>query len=297
MLTDSKILAADFEYVPCSTVREALDCLASYREKAKVLAGGTDLLVKMKTGVLRCDYLIDIRNAGELRYLRAEADGLNIGALTSLAEIQASGPVKERYSALYEAVRSMAAPAVRNMGTIGGNLGNASPAADTAPPLLVFDATVTLAGTGGERTLPLAEFFTGPGQTMLAADELITAVKLATPADDTGSSFLKLGRVAADIAKINVAVLLERDGDVCRRCRVAFGSVGPTPLRLPAVEAMLAGREATTALFEAAAQAAAGLIKPIDDRRSTGDYRRQVSAVMLEEALAAAWRRAGGDAR
>lgn len=297
MLTDSKILAADFEYVACSTVPEVLDCLARYRDKAKILAGGTDLLVKMKTGGPSCEYLIAIKDVTELRYLRAGAASLNIGALTSLAEIQASGIVKERYSALFEAVRSMAAPAVRNMGTIGGNLGNASPAADTAPPLLVFDAALTLAGKRGERTLPLAEFFIGPGQTVLAADELITDIRLTAPAADTGSSFLKLGRVAADIAKINVAVLLERDGDACRRCRIAFGSVGPTPLRLPAVEAMLAGRQVTAALLMAAAQSAADLIKPIDDRRSTGSYRRQVSGVMLEEALAAAWRRAGGEAQ
>ena len=295
MKTDSKILAADFEYLHCKTQVEALDYLAEQGGSAKILAGGTDLLVKMKTGALQCDRLISIQQIASLNYLQDSAASLKIGAVTTLREVEANPQVKLHYSALFEALRSMAATSVRNMGTIGGNLCNGSPAADTAPPLLVFDAAVTLTSKQSQRTLPIAEFFLGPGKTALAVGELMTEIELPMPAAYSGSSFLKLGRVAADIAKINVAVYVERDGAICRDCRIAFGAVAPTPLRLLAAESMLRGKRVTAELFKEVGQSAAELIQPITDKRSSSSYRTKVSPILLEEALIAAWRRSGGE--
>jgi len=164
MKTDSKILAAEFEYLHCTTLAEALDYLAEHGGGAKVLAGGTDLLVRMKTGALQCNRLISIQPIASLNYLQDSDASLKIGAITTLREVEANPQVKLHYSALFEALRSMAATSVRNMGTVGGNLCNGAPAADTAPPLLVFDATVTLTSKRSQRTLPIAEFFLGPGK-------------------------------------------------------------------------------------------------------------------------------------
>jgi len=295
MKTDTKILAAEFDYLQCLTLADALAFLAQHQEKAKILAGGTDLIVKMKIGSVQCEQVISIQNIEELNYLRSDTDSLKIGAVTTLREVEGSEVVKARYSALFEAVRSMAATSVRNMGTIGGNLCNGSPAADTAPPLLVFDATVNLASKCGERIVPITEFFLGPGKTTLAVDEVLTEITIPMPGEYTGSSFLKLGRVAADIAKISVAVFIQRSGQTCSVCRIALGSVAPVPLRVPEAEAMLVGNTVTPELIIAVAKTAATLIRPITDNRSTSSYRSKVSPIILEEAITAAWQRSGGE--
>ncbi|MDN5344077.1 MAG: hypothetical protein PWQ18_188 [Clostridia bacterium] len=294
MATDTRVLAAEFQYLEAHSLDEALAWLGQYGTRARVLAGGTDLLVKMKTGQVQPEYIIYIKKVAGLDYIQADEAGLRIGATTTLRKLEGCAAVKTGYSALYEAVRSMAATAIRNMGTIGGNLGNASPAADTAPPLLVYGATLKLASQAGTRLVPVEEFFLGPGKTCLAPEELLTEISLPPQGSESGSSFLKLGRVAADIAKINVAVSLQRSGRNCTACRIAFGSVAPTPIRVPEAEALLAGQEITEDLIETAAQAGAAAIKPISDNRSTREYRLKVSRVMLAEALRAAWQRAGG---
>lgn len=295
MHTDTKILPVEFNYARPGSLAEALRLLDQYGARAKVLAGGTDLLVKMKTGGVRPEYVIEIKQLKELDYIREEG-GLRIGAATTLSRLLAHRAVKERYSALFEAVRSMAAVAVRNMGTLGGNLCNASPAADTAPPLLVYGARVRLARLAGEREVPLEDFFLGPGRTVMEPSELLVEVYVPDPGENSGASFLKLARVAADIAKINVAVWLKRDGKTCAGCRIAFGAVAERPIRAEQAERVLEGREITADVLREAAEAAAGELRPITDNRSTAEYRREVSRVLLEEAVRAAWQRAGGGA-
>lgn len=292
--SDSKILAPEFEFLQPGTPEEAVRMLHELGDKAKVLAGGTDLLVKMKAGLLCPQYLVYVKMPS-LVYVRGEASELRIGAATTLSAVLASALVREKYPALHEAVRSMAAVAVRNMGTLGGNLCNASPAADTAPPLIVYGAMAHLLGPHGRRSVPVGEFFLGPGRTVLRPDELLVEVSLPSPPEGAGSSFLKLGRVAADIAKINVAVFLVRTGPTCVRCRIAFGSVAPTPVRARNAEKVLEGKELTAQLVRHAGEVASGEISPITDARSTAEYRRWVSRVMLEEAVRAAWARAGGE--
>jgi len=294
MATDTRILAAEFQYLEANSTSEALSWLAEYGARAKVLAGGTDLLIRMKTGQMKPDYVIHIKKIADLDYVQADGTGLKIGAATPLRKIEGHAAVKDGYSALYEAVRSMAATAIRNMGTIGGNLVNASPAADTAPPLLVYDAVLKLDRLDGVRWVPVDEFFLGPGKTCLTPEELLTEISIPPLGPGSGSSFLKLGRVAIDIAKINVAVALQRSGRNCASCRIAFGSVAPRPIRVPEAEAVLTGKKMSAELIEAAAQAGADGIRPISDNRSTREYRLKVSRVILGEALRAAWQRAGG---
>lgn len=295
MNTNTKILAAEFEYLECHSLADVLEALTRYNGKAKILAGGTDILTKMKSGLLQCEYLIFVKKIEALNYLRSDSNTLRIGSVVSLRDIEKNEQVKAHYSALFEAVRSMAATSVKNMATIGGNLCNGSPAADTAPPLLVYGATLKLSSTRGERIVPVEEFFVGPSKTVLASDEFLTEISIPDLGEHFGSSFLKLGRVAADIAKINVAVCLKRTGRTASNCRIAFGSVAPTPIRVPEAEAMLAGKDLTDELITKVARAAANLIKPITDKRSTSSYRQQVSRVILEEAIRSAWQRAGGE--
>jgi carbon-monoxide dehydrogenase medium subunit len=294
MATDTRVLAAEFQYLEAHSTGEVLTWLAEYGTRAKILAGGTDLLVRMKTGQMKPEYVIYIKKVAGLDYIQADEAGLRIGAATSLMDVEGHAAVKTGYSALYEAIRSMAATAIRNMGTIAGNLVNASPAADTAPPLLVYDAVLQLELQDGVRWVPVDEFFLGPGKTCLAPEELLTEISIPPQDPGNGSSFLKLGRVAIDIAKINVAVSLQRSGRDCTSCRIAFGSVAPRPIRIQEAEAVLTGKRMSNELVEAAAQAGAAAIKPISDNRSTREYRLKVSRVILGEALRAAWQRAGG---
>ena len=295
MKTNTKILATEFEFIECHSLGEVLDSLTRLKGQAKILAGGTDLLTKMKSGSLQCEHLIYIKKIEGLNYLISDSNTLRIGPVVSLRDIEKNEQVKLHYSALFEAVRSMAATSVKNMATIGGNLCNGSPAADTAPPLLVFGATLKLTSTRGERFVSIEEFFVGPSKTVLASDELLTGIIIPDLGQHVGSSFLKLGRVAADIAKINVAVCLKRTDRTVKNCKIAFGSVAPTPIRVPEAEEMLAGKEMTDELITNVAKTAANLLKPITDQRSTSSYRQQVSKVILEEGIRSAWQRAGGE--
>lgn len=294
MQTNTRILAADFEYLESTSLEQVLSWLADYRGEAKILAGGTDVIVKMKTAQLSPRYLINVKKIVDLNYIRQDHGKLLIGAMTTLRQIEQESIVKNAYSALYEAVRSMAAVSVKTMATVGGNLGNASPAADTAPALLAFDAVVKIVSKHGERFVPLESFFVGPGRSVLDPQELITEIQLPAASEESGSCFLKLSRVAADIAKINVAIRLVRSGQTCSLSRIAFGSVAPLPVRVPAVEQMISGQILTPSLVKAAAEAIPTEIKPITDNRSTVAYRIRLSQLMLEEAIQAAWQRAGG---
>lgn len=291
---NSRFLAQEFEYLEPGTVDEALALLDRYRGASpRILAGGTDLIIRMKTGALRPEQIVSVRKIPELQYI-APDNGLRIGAVTLLSRLERSPEVKGGYSALYEAVRSMAAPAVRNMGTIGGNLCNASPAADTAPPLIAFGATCTLSSLRSSRVVRVEDFFVGPGRTLLAPGEMLTEVQLPPLPASSGSSFLKIGRVSADIAKINLAVYLEREGGTCSLCRIALGSVAEKPIRATNAENLLFGLRPDSGILKELARMAGKEVRPITDVRSTAEYRVDVCQVMVEEAIRAAWARSGG---
>ncbi len=295
MQTNTKILAWEFEYLAPKTLNEALNLLEKYKDKsARILAGGTDLLVKMKTIDLKTNYLINIKNIPELNFIDT-ADGLKMGAAVSLSHIERIGKVKERYPALYEGIKSMAAIALRNMGTIAGNICNASPAADTVPPLIAYSAEVKLVSKRGERTVLVEDFVIGVGKTVIEADEIITQVNIPEIKKNTGSAFSKKGRVKADIAKINLAVYLEREGSICKDCKIVLGSVAVKVIRAKEAEELLKGQTVSVSLIYKIAKKASEEINPIDDIRSSVEYRTEIARVMMEDTVRIAWGRAGGE--
>lgn len=293
--TNTRILANDFEYFAPKSLTEALELLEQLKdENVKILAGGTDLLVKMKTIDLSIDSMVNIKGIPELNFIDS-SKGLSLGATIPFSHIIKEKKVKTQYLALYEAIVNIAAPAIRNMGTIAGNIGNASPAADTVPPLIAFDGQVTIVAKGSKRTVPLEDIFLGPGKTILKSNELITQIDLPELKPNTGSAFLKKSRVKADLAKINLAVSLHREGQRCDKCRIVFGSVAATVVRAENTERFLEGKIITDELITRASREVADEIKPIDDIRSTAEYRIAMSKEMLKEALLLAWTRANSD--
>ena len=288
---NTHILAHEFDLLEAHSVEEAVALLARHGGQAKILAGGTDLLVQMKMERVKPPIVIWIGKIDALRQIR-EHEGLSLGALVSLYELQKSVAVKEGYPVLHEAARSVSGTQIKVMGTVGGNLCNASPASDSAPALLVLGGQVKLVSSRGARQVRLEEFFLGPGKTVLAPDELLTEVLLPLPVG--GSAFLKIGRVAADLAKVSAAAWVRREGGTVADCRIALGSVAATPVRARQAEKALIGRPFSPALAEEAGRLVRGEIKPIDDIRSTAEYRLQVAGVLVRDALLAAWERCSG---
>ena len=292
-MINTHILTQEFDYLEPKTIDEAAKYLAKYGTKTRVIAGGTDLLVKMKMGEVRPEVLINISRIPALRYLIGDKD-VRIGALTPFRELEKSRVIKEEFTALFEAARSISSVQIKTMGTIGGNLCHASPAADSAPPLIVLGGEVKLIQDGSERTLPVEEFFVGPGETVLSPKELLVEIQIPEAKGRMGSAFFKMGRVAADLSKVSVAVALVRDGDLCRDCRIALGAVAKTPLRVKKGEEILKGKKVTEALIHKTGEQVSLEIQPITDSRSTAWYRKEVAKVMTRDAIKLAWERAGG---
>ncbi len=255
-----------------------------------VLAGSTDLMPQSKTGRARFQpVLMNIRRIAELRGIGAADGGVRLGALTTITELLDSAMVKTRFHALWQAADHFASDQLRNVATIGGNICNASPAGDTLVPLLVFNARVVLAseanGVVTTRTLPLAEFFVGPGRTQRRPSELLTAVELPLPPDGFVSEFYKFGtRPALDIATIAIGLGAVRDGDRLRDVRIAFGAVAPRPIRAPKTEAALEAKPLPAAIEPALAAADAD-IQPISDIRASAWYRRELVHNILRRML------------
>lgn len=255
---------------------------------ARYVAGGTDLVVRMKDGRERPAALISLRRLPELTGLEQGDAGCRIGAGTTMAALAADPTIGSTYPVLAQAARRLGSPQIRSSATIGGNLCNGSPCADTATPLLVLDATVAIDGPRGSRTLPLSSWFTGPGRTVLDDDEILTTVLLPRPPAGARGHFSKQGRVYMDLALVNVAVqLVVTRGGRCDEARIAAGSVGPVPLLLERASRAVAEGPLSTRRIEQAAQIAAADVQPIDDVRATAAYRRQLVAVFVRRALTA----------
>lgn len=295
MHENTRIMPVEFEYLQPTTKDEALDMLHKY-ENVKILAGGTDLIVKLKTGAdIKVDYMMYVKEIQELNYVRLENNQVKIGAVTPLSFIESNEIVQDKIPALSEAIKAMAAIAVRNMGTIGGNLCNSSPAGDTIPPLTAYGAKLKLAGLDKTREVGISGFITGPGKNILEKDEMLVELIIPVPKDFTGAAFIKKTRVKADISKINTAVLVERSGDACADCKIVMGSVAATVVRISKAEESLKGQRITLQLIKNAAKIVSEEIKPIDDNRSTAEYRKDISLVILEDAIKTAWQRSGGE--
>ena len=251
---------------------------------ARFIAGGTDLMVGQRQPAT----LVSLRSIADLAGIDVGVP-TRIGALTLLADLLANEEVATLYPAVAQACHTFASMQIRNAATVGGNLCNASPAADLAPPFLVHGARVGIRGPDGAREIALDEFLLGPGRTALSDDEILTHVLLDRPAPGTRAVFSRKTRVRMDIALASVAVLLEFDDGVChgvcRRARIAAGAVAPTPLRLTAVEQLLEGKRITPKLMTDAAELGKTCIAPVDDIRTSADYRRRIIGVYIRRAL------------
>lgn len=251
-----------------------------------LLAGGTDLLVRMKLGRVSPGLFIDVSDLPELKAITVEAGKITIGAAVTHSEICRSSVIAQYAPVLAVAAASVGSPQIRNRGTVGGNVGNASPAGDTIPVLLAYDAVVKVVGTAGSREVPLKEFFTGPGRTVLQPGELMTGFSFAGQTPAQAGAFEKLGkRKALSISVVNAAVMVELQGRIISRARIAMGAVAATPIRIAAAEGVLSGREFSDEVIARAAQMVSDTVNPIDDVRSEAAYRKKMAGVLTHRAL------------
>jgi len=272
------------EYLRPGDLAEAVKLLAKYGEKARLIAGGTDMLVEKDP---RVEVLIDVMGLG-LDYIETDDLGVRIGAATTFAEIEASPALRRSpYNILAEAARQIGTPQIRNLATIGGNICSAVPSADSTPPLLALDATVCISGSTEERSMEVSNFFLDARKNALERDELLTEIQLPVFPARTEAVFVKKGRVAAaDLATVNVAVRLTMSADgICQDVRIALGAVAPTPVRAKAAESMLQGKKPQDELLEKVAEQASKEISPITDIRGSAQYRTTLSRVLVERAL------------
>jgi len=273
-------------YFQANTIEEAISFLDRYGENAKILAGGTDLLVLMRSRAMTPICIVDITRISGLDYIKhGEVDTLNIGALATLRDVELSKEVIEEYPLLHEAVCQMATTQVRHMGTVIGNICRASPSADTAPPLLALEARVEIAGSNQIRVVPLVDFFIAPGETVLGYNEIVTGIQIPKLQANTGTAFLRLTRVAADLTKVSAASVVTVKDGVCVDARIALGGVAPTPVRAKKTEKFLTGKKLEDEVIEKAAGIITEEISPISDVRSTNEYREETSKLLVSRVI------------
>ncbi len=283
-------------YLAPTTIKDAAAALAG---GARVVAGGTDLVVGSRQGKWRMpDHLVSILGIEELRGIRSTAGGgLWLGALVSHGEMTADDRIRRHFTALADASAIVGSHATRNVGTLGGNLANASPAAETSGPVLCLGGSVTLESSTGRRVVSLDDFFTGPGRTVARPDELLVGVELPAPAAGTGSCYARLEyRRQMEIAVVGATVVVTLSGGRVTAARVAITALAPTIRRVPAAEAALIGSDGGREAAEAAGRAAAEASQPIDDVRAPAEYRRAMAAVITRRVVQAAVARARGEA-
>ena len=276
-------------YLAPTTLSRALQLKKQRGADARVIAGGTDLILKMRDKVFSPTMLIDLRRIS-LDSISLTNNVMRLGAYVTQSQLLASADILKMYPALCAACREFAGPPIRNRGTLGGNIVNASPGADLLPPLLAYDASIVLASSGTERELPLTEFFTGPGQTIMAPEEILTEIRMPVMPSRTASAFIKLGqRRSMAIALVSVAARLTLDEKgVISVARIVLGAVAPTPIRAHAAETVLTGSRLSDELIEQAARQAQDAAKPISDVRAHEPYRKDMTEVLVRRALVAA---------
>ena len=279
-----------FEFYEPTTLAEASRLFAEAH--AQLLAGGTDLVIGMKAYTETPESVISLQKIPGLTGITTEADNsISIGAMTKVREVELSGDIQQHHTALAEGASEIGSIQIRNLATIGGNIAHASPAADTVAGLLVADAQVDIASADGERSVPIDELFTGPGQTVLTPGEIITRFRLPSPA--SGSHYIKHKiREVMDLAFIGVAAAINIDNGTIADARIGLAAVAPTPIRATAAEALLKGNALTPELLEQAGEAAAAGCSPISDLRCSAEHRREMVDVLTRRTLQYALERA-----
>ena len=283
----------DFEYQKVSMAEEAFHLLEMHGKRACILAGGTDLLVKMRHKILNPEFLIDLKGIPGLDGIRYEpATGLRLGALTSIHSLETSPVIKERFGIISQAASSLGSYQIRCRATLGGNLCNASPAADMIPGLISLGAKAKISCKSGDRLLPLGDLFAGPGRTNLRPGEILMEVQVSPPPTPFGFHYHKHTiRKAMDLAVVGVAVFFSSDPNrkKCLDARIVLGAVGPIPVQANRAEACLRGHRVDERLISRAALLAAEEAQPISDIRASGEYRREMVRVLTHRTLKQAW--------
>lgn len=285
-----------FSYFEPTSLAEAVELLSQKDKGAHLLAGGTDLLVRMKRGEIAPQALVNLKRISGLSYIKQEGrGGVRIGALTSIAEIERSPSLQSSHPLLADAAAVLGAPSIRNLATLGGNIGRASPASDMAPALMVLKARLSITGPRGNKEVGPESFFTGPGTTILQPGEIITSFSLPDPDARSGTAYLKLGRrERMDCALVGVAVSITlgtTDTEV-KEILVAVTACSSVPMRAKKAEELILSGGLTEAHIQAAAAAAAAETSPLTDLRASASYRRQMVNVFFSRALKLAWSRA-----
>lgn len=277
----------DFEYLAPKTIGEACNLLLELGPRAKVMAGATDLIPPMRDKAFTCDYVIDLKNIPGLKYIRySDEVGLEIGALTTLREIETSPVVKEHDPAVAHAAKVVASTQIRSKGTMVGNMCNASPSADTPPILLAQNATVLIHTPNGERHCKMDEFFVGFKKTALEPGEIVTGLVIPPLKENEHCAYIKHAvRKAMDLAIVGVAAKLTMDGDVCTDAKITMGAVAVTCIHSPNAEKALTGRKLTDEVIEEASIAAMNDCSPISDIRASKEYRKDMIRVFTKRAI------------
>lgn len=277
-----------FTYHQPIELPEALTLMAQFGENARALAGGTDLIRKMRARVVRVDHLVSLNRIDALRTIAwDDRNGLSIGATSRISQVGRHPKVLKHYPALGQACSAMATTQIRNMGTVAGNLANGSPCADTASPLVCYDAVLLVASAEGIRRVPLVDFHTGPSIVDLNPGEIVTAIEVPKPVAGMVSSYLRhSARSRVDMAAVSAGAAIKLDNNQqVQHVRLALGAVAPTPLRLHGVEQSLLGKVLDSDMIENAAIEGMNAANPIDDIRATAEYRRAMILVLLRRAL------------
>ncbi len=284
-----------FKVLLPKTLEEALQMKAEYGSDVCVYAGGTDILIRMKRGVLSPKYVMYLGGVDGLSYVGFDSSsGLRIGAMATLTEIAENKEVRSLYPALFNAVNLMATGQVRNKATLVGNICNAAPSADTAPPLIAYGADVVIRSLKGERVVSAEEFFTGPGATVLSPDELVTEIRVPIQEEGSFTSYVKFShRSMVDIAVVGVASKVVRDNGTCGDVKIVLGAVAPTPMRAKKAEEFVKGKVLDEGVAEEAGAIASQEARPITDVRATEEYRRHLVGVLTKRALLFSFDKAG----
>ena len=272
----------EFEYLKPDSIKETISILSQFGEKAQIFNGGTDLIVEMRDKIIQPEYLVDIKAIPQLnRITYNKQDGLNIGATATLNEISNSKVVQTHYPILVKACKTVGSYQVRNRATLVGNICNASPAADTAPPLLVLEVKVNIIGPTGEKIVPINQFFTGVKKNILKKGEIVTSITIPPIKDKWTGVYLKRGRKKeVDLAIVGVAVVCIRD-----EVRIALGAVAPVPVRAFKTEELLKGKTIDESLLEKAGKSTLTEVSPISDVRSSQEYREEIIKVLVRRAI------------
>jgi len=279
-----------FEYLEPESIEEALTILSQFQRESKIIAGGTDLMLQMRNRAIRPEYVVDITRISGLDYITFDnQQGLRLGALTTIRALETSVQLQRKYPIISQAASQLGSVAIRNVATVGGNLCNALPSAETSQALLALSAQVRIIGPGGERTVPLEGFFTGVGETLLQPDELLLEILVPESPPHTSGIYIKHSpRGPIDLAIVNITVLMtmEPDQKVCRDAKIVLGAVSPTPLRAKKAENVLKGKRVDGALIDRAAQVASDEANPRRGSiRGSFEYKKEMVKVLTGRAI------------